>query len=169
MSLRKISEYVADDNTRLSELFKVYRSMPSGAAGKKTDLLHAYMAGLRRHVEWEEKILFPLLEQRLGFEGRGPTAGLREEHRRIESLIESIHGNVVRNNRPANDAEASLARILNDHNETARAGLYSMLDSSLDEIEKFNTYKRMKETPLPKGNPCCDGSAGSRSLRGSSP
>jgi hemerythrin-like domain-containing protein len=156
VNIRNISDYIADDIERLGELFNVYRTLGEKDSQKTRDLLHSYMAGVRRHIQWEEKILFPLLEARLGLENRGPAGRLREEHREIESLVRAIHDRVIKKRLEARDEEADLIAIMDAHNESARAGLYSMLDQSLNDAEKLKAYKSMKEAPLPSGNPCCE-------------
>ena len=156
MNIRDISEYMSDENNRLQGLFSVFQTIKAEDHQKSINLLHAVMAGLRRHIEWEESILVPILEDRLGMKDRGPSARLQEEHRKLETLIQSVHDCITENKSERDRIAKDLIQSLDAHNQNAKDSLYSMLDHSLNEPEKLRVYQKMKRVPLPKDNPCCE-------------
>lgn len=46
-----------------------------------------FALGMRRHIEIEEAMLFPLLETQTEMNGSGPAAVMRSEHREIETTL----------------------------------------------------------------------------------
>ena len=156
MSIRDISEYMSDEHNRLQGMFSMFRTIKAEDHQKSTDLLHAIMAGLRRYIEWEESILIPILEDRLGMKDRGPSAVLQEEHRKLEILMQSVHDCVTDNQSERDRIAKDLIQSLDAHNQNAKDSLYSMLDHSLNESEKLQVYQKMKGVPLSKDNSCCE-------------
>jgi len=156
MSIRDISEYMSDENNRLQGMFSMFQTIKAENHQKSIDLLHAVMAGLRRYIEWEESILVPILEDRLGMKDRGPSARLQEEYRKLETLMQSVHDCGTDNQSERDRISKDLIQSLNAHHQNAKDSLYSMLDHSLNESEKLQVYQKMKGIPLPKDNPCCE-------------
>lgn len=162
MPPRDIRDYISDDNDRLDGIFRVFRDFKGGKAKTTRDLLHALMAGIDRHIQWEEKILFPILENRMGLSDRGPTSAMREEHRKMEGLLKEIHEQVLKNGTAAADPERELIGLLGRHHQKGEETFYPMLDHSLSETEKMEAYTRMKTIVLEKENRCCPGPADAR-------
>jgi hemerythrin-like domain-containing protein len=152
---RDIRDYISDDNDRIDGIFRVFRDFSGGNAKTSRDLLHALMAGIERHIQWEERILFPLFEMRLGMEDRGPTAGMREDHRRMKELLGSLHRLVLNNQSGAGDFDRELAELLAGHQRRGEESFYPMLDHSLSDDEKLEAYTKMKSIGLEKVNRCC--------------
>jgi len=152
---KNIKEYISDDNDRLDGIFRVFRDFRRGNAKTGKDLLHALMAGINRHIQWEEKILFPLLENRMGLSDRGPTPSMREEHRELEAVLNGLHDEVLGNRSASGDIERELVDLLARHHRKGDDHFYPMLDHSLSDDEKMAAYHQMKSIPLEKINRCC--------------
>jgi regulator of cell morphogenesis and NO signaling len=152
---RDIRDYISDDNDRLDGVFKVFRDFGGANAKTARDLLHVLMAGIDRHIRWEEDILFPLFENRLGMEDRGPTAAMRDDHRKMKEVLQSLHGLVIQNGTDDGDLDRELAELLAGHQRRGEESFYPMLDHSLSDAEKLDAYTRMKSIGLEKVNRCC--------------
>jgi hemerythrin-like domain-containing protein len=46
--------------------------------------------GLRRYIDIEEAVLFPLLEAQMEMDGGSPTVAMRSEHREIERMVDQL-------------------------------------------------------------------------------
>ena len=150
MVIRNINDYMSDENERIEGLFKALVSLKGKSPQKVNDLFKAFMAGLSRHILWEEKILFPLIENRLGMEDRGPTSAMREDHRSMEELLQSLREKISGNQHIPDNLEHGLSVMLAAHHQKGREALYPMLDNILDDSEKQKVYQKMKEIPLQK-------------------
>jgi hemerythrin-like domain-containing protein len=88
-------------------------------------------AALRRHLDMEEKILFPAFEETPGTPP-GPTAIMRAEHQQIRQIIDSMKQALM-----AHDAEEFAAStdilhiMMGQHNMKEESVLYPMADRFL--------------------------------------
>src|SRR5262245_20133412 len=87
-ALREVTEALAWDHDRLDALEELaFARLAVGDEPGARELWAEFAVGLRRHIRFEEAVLFPEFEARCG---TGPTGVMRFEHRRIEALIEAI-------------------------------------------------------------------------------
>ena len=148
MAIRNFKDYMTDDNERLENLFRIFQSIKGKEPIKARDLLRTFSAGFKRHIVWEEKILFPLIENRLGLGDRGPTLGLREEHREMERILESLQEKAEKNHDIPEEMDKAFMAVLAGHHQTGAETFYPILDNALSEPEKVQTYQKMKEASL---------------------
>jgi hemerythrin-like domain-containing protein/uncharacterized protein (DUF2249 family) len=133
-ALRGVTEALGWDHDRLDALemaaMEAWRSGETRAAAR----LHLrFVFGLRRHIRFEESVLFPEFERVSGMPpDRGPAAVMRDEHRAIEALLEDMREAVAGGVRPAEPTRAELRALLHQHNVKEEDFLYPMLDSALD-------------------------------------
>jgi regulator of cell morphogenesis and NO signaling len=143
---RGVTEALAWDHDRLEDLER--KAFEERAAGRFAEAARAYdtfARGLRRHIGFEEDILFPEFEQRTGMpRDAGPTAVMRAEHRTIEGLLEEIARRI---GDPAADADAprrELHDVLGDHNVKEERVLYPGTDRLLSEDERDALVRRIQ-------------------------
>jgi uncharacterized protein (DUF2249 family) len=88
-SRREVTEALVWDHARLDALeAAAFEARARGALSRARDLFTDFARGLRRHIEFEEQLLFPEFEKRCHLEGEnGPSAVMRAEHRTITSLL----------------------------------------------------------------------------------
>jgi iron-sulfur cluster repair protein YtfE (RIC family) len=108
------------------------------AAAKAED--HAALAReagefLRRiavHIEIEERLLFPIFEERTGMIEAGPSVTMREEHRQMEARFAEMRGAIdARDAGGYRRAAASMMDILLQHNQKEEQMMYPMIDDIL--------------------------------------
>ena len=153
MEIRDIKDYMADDNNRLEGLLGVFRQIKGKDSKKVADLFETIYAGLNRHILWEEKILFPLIEDRLGMGNMGRTDEMREDHRKIKEILRSIDEKTSRDLPIPDELDLGLINILTTHNQKEKETVYPILDNTLNESEKLKAYQKMKTVPLKKTPP----------------
>ena len=132
-SLRSVSDALSWDHDRLDALEEVAFSMrAAGELRGATDLYAAFAAGLRRHIGFEEEILFPAFEERTGFPPMaGPTAVMRVEHREILDLLQRIEAGIGDSAAPVEELRSRFHAVLGDHNVKEEEILYPGTDEIL--------------------------------------
>ena len=132
-SSRGVLEALAWDHDRLDALeTAAFEARAAGNPGEAAGLYAQFARGLARHIGFEEDLLFPLLESRLGFPpSAGPTAVMRMEHLEIRALLDRIRAAI---GDPAVDPlplRQRLHAVLIPHNEKEERILYPMADARL--------------------------------------
>lgn len=87
---------------------------------------------MRRHMDWEESVLFPAFEARSGGFGGGPTQVMRSEHQGMRGLLDQMaesvaagdHGEVI-------DLGDTLMMLIQQHNLKEEQVLYPMMSMAL--------------------------------------
>lgn len=152
-----VSNYFEVDHDRLDALLGQFSAL------KRIDFLRAklffkdFLRGLKRHIVWEEEVLFPFFESRTGMASTGPTAVMRMEHRAIADALEALHEKVRRADAACDEEEAQLRRILLEHNQKEEKVLYPMIDSFVSVSESAQMFHDMESIPAEKYMNCCGG------------
>ena len=143
---RSVTEALGWDHDRLEELEE--RAFEARAAGHFDEAKATYAAfalGLRRHIGFEEQLLFPEFEKRAGFPAdAGPTAMMRFEHREIESLLQAIEGAIGDPKANADALRANLHEILAGHNVKEERILYPGADRLMSRDETDELVRRIQ-------------------------
>ncbi|MBI2828077.1 MAG: hemerythrin domain-containing protein [Acidobacteria bacterium] len=160
-----ISEFMSQDHDRLDAIFANFRK--NSAGGQAKQLFSQFESGLRAHIAWEEEILFPPFEERIGMRDSGPTAVMRVEHRRIKELLRSIRDGIdggrqvflrvpetgrlqpiTIKDRTGVDASANdLKDVLQAHNHKEAQILYLWLERTLADGERSALLGRIQSLP----------------------
>lgn len=139
--MSSVSEFMSNDHDRLDVLFAEFAS--ADEVETAVERLAAFDTGLRRHIEWEESILFPEFEQRVGMAESGPTSVMRIEHERIDALLRLI-GDRSRT-AGAGPAVDELREVLTAHNLKEEMILYPWIDRELTEVEIETALAKMQD------------------------
>lgn len=147
--MQSVNDTFEKDHDRLDGHFAEFQRL------KRTDFPAAkanfkqFMFGLKRHIIWEEEILFPIFERATGMLDRGPTAVMRQEHVLIHERLDALHAK-VRAGDPESDAEAdALLGVLKDHNMKEEQILYPAIDQMLAPGQLESIEKAMAAVPEP--------------------
>ena len=144
--LRGVNEALSWDHDRLEELESAaFENRRSGDLAAARELFCEFAAGLRRHIGFEEDVVFPSFEERAGMlPEEGPTAVMRAEHREIETLLGRIEAAI---GEPDSDAEAlrrDLKMVLDEHNFKEEQVLYPVADELLGGAEADRVVERIQ-------------------------
>ena len=121
--------------------FEAQPGRPRQARDAFTDFAH----GLRRHIDFEEQLLFPEFETRCHLEGEnGPSAVMRAEHRTITSLLFVMEREIDDPEAPIELSRAELRQIQRDHDLKEERILYPALDRMLDAEEGDGMVARIQ-------------------------
>ncbi len=143
---RSVSEALAWDHDRLDTLEQeAFAARARGDYATAADIYRTFTLGLRRHIGFEEAVLFPEFEDRTGlFANAGPTAVMRIEHREIEAHLTEIEGTI---GDPAADPDTprrAMHLVLGEHNLKEERILYPGTDRVLSEAERDDLVRRIQ-------------------------
>jgi iron-sulfur cluster repair protein YtfE (RIC family) len=150
-----VRAHFARDHDRLDGLLETYRRLKRVDHAKAKEAFKEFKTGLQRHILWEERILFPLFEEKTGMRDQGPTAVMRAEHREIGSRLEALHDKVRRQDTDSDGEEQGLVRALSAHNEKEEKVLYPAIDGLSSEEERAAAFQKMEELHEEAYRTCC--------------
>ena len=144
---RGVAEYLAWDHDRLDALLEAAGESVASSSFDEARARFAELAcGLGRHIDIEERVVFPVFER--GEAPSGPTAVMRFEHERIRPAIHAIETALERSNAPAfHDCVESLLALLGEHNTKEEAVLYPAIDRMLTAAERAALVVRAQALP----------------------
>ena len=142
----KITEAVEWDHDRLDRLERTaFDAWGAGDSASAEAAFALFAHGLRRHIGFEEALLFPEFERRnRGDANSGPTAALRAEHRQILALLSSIELTIRTDAVPVHLLRSHLRDVLSDHNRKEEETLYPVTDSVLTESQRDDLMRRVQ-------------------------
>jgi hemerythrin superfamily protein len=129
-----INDFLTEDHRRLDELLESFQEWKARDPTRAKDSLAQFAAGLYRHLQWEETILFPAFEQTTG--QTGLTQTLLGEHQAIREWLEALSSKVLHNDTDSAYEEKMLVEELGGHNAREEYALYPELDKRLSDEEK---------------------------------
>jgi len=132
---RGIFEALSWDHDRLDALeAAAFQARAAGDLPSAFDLYTEFAFGLRRHIGFEEDLLFPAFEAESGMPPTaGPTAVMRTEHREILQLLEQIELGIGDAAAPLAALRARFHSVLGEHNVKEEQVLYPAVDALLQE------------------------------------
>lgn len=143
---RAVNEALSWDHDRLDALEADAFAARAAGDGVRAAALYAdFAAGLRRHIGFEERVLFPEFEAIAGMPPHaGPTAVMRAEHREIETLLAAIAAAIATADGRAEPLRARFHAVLGDHNDKEEQVLYPATDEGLDEARRDELVRRIQ-------------------------
>lgn len=129
-----ISEYLEGDHRRLDALLtQTIDAVGVGSFAAAVKVFQQFAEGIERHINVEERLLFPHVEEAIG--PIGPVEVMREEHGRILRSVWSV-GSQLRGGEPAKCLEEldAMARLLSAHNVKEERVLYPAADRILESV-----------------------------------
>ncbi len=97
---------------------------------------------LNRHIHFEEELLFPAFETRMGT-ADGPTRAMRAEHREIRMMLERAARSLYGPAETAEEACRALHAVLEEHDFREEAAFYDVLDRLLEPEESAQLVERI--------------------------
>ena len=138
--------YVAD-HEHLDALLKCFRQWKWSNIARAREFFNEFEVGLRQHMATEEKVLFPLFEQKSFKSQTRPTEVMRREHRQIASALEAVNEKICARDPNSENEEYALLAALAVHNEYEQNILCATLDRLLSDAEKAEALAEMEKVP----------------------
>jgi regulator of cell morphogenesis and NO signaling len=143
---RGVAEALGWDHDRLEVIEnRAFEERRAGRFAEAAAVYGTFARGLRRHIGFEEDLLFPEFERRAGVPAEaGPTAVMRAEHRIIEGLIGEIERGIGDPAADVDGARRRLHQVLGDHNMKEERVLYPGTDRLMTEDERDALIQRIQ-------------------------
>lgn len=149
-----VTAYFEADHDRLDSLFEQFREKKRVDFKVAKPYFREFFKGLRRHIVWEEEVLFPFFEKASGIT-QGPTECMRQEHRLIGPILDRIHDKVRRADPNSDAEEQELIEVLKPHNDKEEKILYPAIDQFAGSEHTAKLFLQMEEIPLERFQTCC--------------
>ncbi len=150
-----LTAYFEADHDRLDALLNNFANLKDSDFLAAKPFFKTFLQGLKRHIVWEEDVLFPAFEAKTGMRNTGPTEVMRMEHRLIGQALERLHDKVRRTDAVCEDEIERLIETLEPHNQKEEQVLYPALDSTLSETEVAEIFRAMEAIPAERYLTCC--------------
>ncbi len=124
------SHLLSGDHRDLDRLFEQFRATPFSQTGRRKELFDPFAADLRRHIDVEERLLFPVFGE--GDPSRRLLVDLiLDEHRRIQDVLERIRLQLDARPVSTEELELELVNVLWAHNAREEESVYPWFDRHL--------------------------------------
>jgi regulator of cell morphogenesis and NO signaling len=145
-SAREVTEALVWDHARLDALeAAAFEARARGTLSLARAVFTEFAHGLRRHIDFEEQLLFPEFETRCRLHGGdGPTAVMRAEHRAIVALLVIMEREIDDPETAIELSRVELRQIQRDHDLKEEQILYPALDRMLDADESDRMVARLQ-------------------------
>jgi regulator of cell morphogenesis and NO signaling len=149
MTIPSLNDFLTEDHNRLDGFLESFQERKAGSFSEAVEFWTRFASALKRHLLWEETILFPLFEQKTG--QRGLTDTLRAEHEEIREWLAALDEKVQQKDADSDQEIDRLVNELGGHNAREEYALYPQLDKLLSEAEKQTAFEAM--SAIPEGAP----------------
>ncbi len=145
-SSRTVNEALSWDHDRLDDLeARAFKAREGGDFAEAKALYSIFAFGLRRHIRFEEELLFPEFEAKAGFPTEmGPTAVMRDEHREILECLDRIEEAIGDGAASVESLRHALHAVLGNHNLKEENIVYPMTDEALGEQDRDALVARIQ-------------------------
>lgn len=140
----EITRYFAADHDRLDSILEACEKEMISGGSHALDYFLTFRNGLKKHIEWEEHILFPLFENKSNFFNMGPTQVMRFEHQKIINIMTQMEM-ILANKKSDPDLFLDLKTILHTHNTKEENILYPSIDEKITQSETADIFSAMEE------------------------
>ena len=137
-----IQEHHASDHVRIDEYFKQYQENKTKDFVMAAKFFHRFRQALKRHIVWEEEILFPIFEDLNKSRGKELTKKMRQEHDEIEAALNSLAAEIDNKNLQTQKEEEKLIRAFKNHNEHEERDFYPALDNLVADKNQLENFAR---------------------------
>lgn len=131
--METITGYMQRDHDEIDAILERARAAARvGDAATLAREAHEFAERLERHIEMEERLLFPAFEERTGMTSAGPSVQMREEHVRMKEIFRQLRSTATaRDAAGFQRAAQALVEVLAPHNAKEEQMMYPMLDDAM--------------------------------------
>ena len=123
-----LAEFFTHDHRACDTLWAAVESTVDAGSPVAT-AFQEFDTAMRRHLDWEEQVIFPAFESATGMTG-GPTAVMRAEHTQMRGLLDQMKA-AESDPELLVDIGDTLLMLIQQHNMKEEQILYPMADRTL--------------------------------------
>ncbi|MGB6500789.1 MAG: hemerythrin domain-containing protein [Thermoplasmata archaeon] len=151
-SVEPPSQMLSGDHRELDQKFEEFKATPVSEMAQRRERFDRFATDLRRHIEVEERLLFPVFGE--GNSSRRLLVDLMlDEHRRIEEVLQRIHLRLDAGPESTEGLEFELLNVLWAHDAREEESVYPWFDSHLPSDLTRTVNRELRESAPPSGNP----------------
>lgn len=129
---RSLADWFRQDHRDCDTRWAETEALLQEGTGEAEAAWRRFEAALLRHLEIEERILFPAVESATGMQAGGPTAVMRSEHTQMRGVLEHMRQAMAQSDfAHALEQGDSLFLLLQQHNVKEEGVLYPMAERAL--------------------------------------
>ena len=151
---KAVTAYFEADHDRLDSSLQQFIEKKRVDFKAAKPYFREFFKGLRRHIVWEEEVLFPFFEKASGIT-MGPTECMRHEHRMIGAILDRMHDKVRKADPNSDSEEQELFAVLKPHNDKEENILYPVIDQFAGPEQDAGLFLAMEEIPQERFQMCC--------------
>ncbi|WP_448565936.1 hemerythrin domain-containing protein [Thalassotalea ganghwensis] len=139
-----INQFFSTDHRRLDCLFLAFKSDLPKITEPNINFFNLFKKDLKKHIAWEEKVLFPYIESILPM-AAGPINVMCSEHELIINLLSSIDRKLKHGDTGQLPEVVELERLLSNHNMKEEHVLYPLIDENIDQRSLAKVFSDLPE------------------------
>lgn len=134
----EITRFFSDDHRRIDEALAAFHRRLDAPA------LDAFERMLLRHIDWEERVLFPAFEEKLGAEASARTTSMRVQHEELKLRVGELRRALGREGVERRNVEEVLVESLSDHNHAEEDFIYPWMDGVFTREERLQLLEGLE-------------------------
>jgi iron-sulfur cluster repair protein YtfE (RIC family) len=144
--MKDVLKIMDRDHEELANMFTQFLLNVNSNSEKSIKIFSRLRQHLLKHFQWEEKVLFPLFEERAGASGLDTIFVLKNEHLQIKTMFISKIETLLSENNYSEIAllAVGLEEMLSMHRQYENDIFYPWFDESLDEAERARVLELLK-------------------------
>jgi hemerythrin-like domain-containing protein len=137
----KVYEFMSSEHHEEYKLLEQFKL--SGSA----EYFEKFVSGISKHMEFEEKILFPIVESHTGEINNPLLDEISLQHSRIKSLMQEINSAIKNpgSKEALDGAVSELEQLLNSHDSMEESDFYPWIDEYANSEELKNAFEKLGE------------------------
>jgi hemerythrin-like domain-containing protein len=130
--MAELAKFFTEDHRACDRAWAaVEAAVDAGDAEQVAVLFHAFDAAMRRHLSWEEDVMFPAFERATGMT-HGPTTVMRREHGQMRGMLDQMKAALDGGDPDlVGDLGDTLLMLIQQHNMKEEHMLYPMAERAL--------------------------------------
>jgi len=137
-----IHQYFTADHQRLDCLYLAFKHLLESQSPECINYFNKFNQDLIRHIDWEERVLFPFFESKSGI-NTGPTMVMRSEHQTIINILTVTKQKLAAGNFEQFAELNDLEVILSAHNQKEEQVLYPMIGRFCEQDDSAELFLTM--------------------------
>lgn len=127
-----IKSFLTDDHRSCDEKFANMENVIASEDWAKAEkVFEEFASDLQHHFDMEEKVMFPIFEERTGMSA-GPTQVMRMEHAQMSQVVSQMRTDVQKQDKKHFfGLSETLMMLIQQHNMKEEQMLYAMADNHL--------------------------------------
>ncbi|MFO1514930.1 MAG: hemerythrin domain-containing protein [Verrucomicrobiota bacterium] len=125
---RPVGEDFWLDEEHIGEPFHRFQALKATDFPAAVKCFVEFKTAIARRIQWEEEEVFPEFLHRVGGGLESTCDVLRQEHRKVLTLLDDIEAKLSRSNPATDTEEAALQKLLAGHNHKEHSVVYPAME-----------------------------------------